>query len=75
MNPKIVEGRSEAIMALMEFATLADVERFYNSPETQRQNNFVLLQPQVQLSWQRGCHNRKSNDLIENNEVHFKMIH
>ena len=33
MNPKIVEGRSEAIMAMMEFATLADVERFYNSPE------------------------------------------
>ena len=33
MNPKIVEGKSEAIMALMEFATLADVERFYNSPE------------------------------------------
>lgn len=33
MNPKIVEGKSEAFMALMEFATLADVERFYNSPE------------------------------------------
>jgi uncharacterized protein (DUF1330 family) len=32
-NPKIVEGKSEAIIALMEFATLADVERFYNSQE------------------------------------------
>ena len=32
-NPKIVEGKSEAIIALMEFATFADAERFYNSPE------------------------------------------
>jgi uncharacterized protein (DUF1330 family) len=32
-KPKIVEGKSEEILALMEFATLADAERFYNSPE------------------------------------------
>src|SRR5688572_1472811 len=32
-NPKIVEGKSEEILGLMEFATLADAERFYNSPE------------------------------------------
>ena len=32
-NPKIVEGKAEAIIALMEFASIADVERFYNSPE------------------------------------------
>jgi uncharacterized protein (DUF1330 family) len=32
-NPAIVEGQSEAIIALMEFATLADAERFYHSPE------------------------------------------
>jgi uncharacterized protein (DUF1330 family) len=32
-NPKIVEGKSEAIVALMEFETHEDLERFYNSPE------------------------------------------
>lgn len=31
--PKVVEGSAEAIVAIMEFDTLADAERFYNSPE------------------------------------------
>jgi uncharacterized protein (DUF1330 family) len=32
-HPNIVEGSAESIIALMEFASPADVERFYNSPE------------------------------------------
>jgi uncharacterized protein (DUF1330 family) len=31
--PKVVEGNAEAIMAIMEFDTFADANRFYNSPE------------------------------------------
>jgi uncharacterized protein (DUF1330 family) len=32
-KPKVVEGNSEAITAIMEFDTFADLEQFYNSPE------------------------------------------
>jgi uncharacterized protein (DUF1330 family) len=32
-KPDVVEGSAEAIMAIMEFDTLADAKRFYNSPE------------------------------------------
>jgi uncharacterized protein (DUF1330 family) len=32
-NPKVVEGKAEAVVALMEFDTVADVENFYYSPE------------------------------------------
>ncbi|WP_369769268.1 DUF1330 domain-containing protein [Flavobacterium sp. WC2416] len=31
--PRIKEGKAEAVMALMEFDTVEDAERFYNSPE------------------------------------------
>jgi uncharacterized protein (DUF1330 family) len=29
----VAEGSAEAIMAIMEFNTVADAKRFYNSPE------------------------------------------
>src|SRR5688500_3803627 len=32
-NAKVVEGNGKQIMAVMEFASFADLERFYNSPE------------------------------------------
>ncbi|MBC3788295.1 DUF1330 domain-containing protein [Spirosoma utsteinense] len=32
-NPKILEGKSEAIIVVVEFATHADAERCYHSPE------------------------------------------
>jgi uncharacterized protein (DUF1330 family) len=41
-NPKIVEGKSEAIIALMEFATFDDAERFYNSPEYSSAREFRI---------------------------------
>jgi uncharacterized protein (DUF1330 family) len=33
VQPDVVEGSAEAIMAIMEFNTVADAKRFYNSPE------------------------------------------
>ena len=33
VKPDVVEGSAEAIMAIMEFDTLSDAKRFYNSPE------------------------------------------
>ena len=33
VNPDVVEGSAEAVMAIMEFDTLANAKRFYNSPE------------------------------------------
>jgi uncharacterized protein (DUF1330 family) len=33
VKPDVVEGSAEAVMAIMEFDTLADAKKFYNSPE------------------------------------------
>jgi uncharacterized protein (DUF1330 family) len=33
VKPRVVEGNAEAVMAIMEFNTLADAKRFYSSPE------------------------------------------
>jgi uncharacterized protein (DUF1330 family) len=33
LNATAVEGRPESVMAIAEFPSLADAQRFYNSPE------------------------------------------
>ncbi|EPM65568.1 hypothetical protein A584_28216 [Pseudomonas syringae pv. theae ICMP 3923] len=33
LNAKAVEGKPESVMAIAEFPSLADAQRFYNSPE------------------------------------------
>jgi uncharacterized protein (DUF1330 family) len=41
-TPRIKEGHSEAIMALMEFDSLKDAERFYNSAEYTHARQFRI---------------------------------
>ncbi len=46
VNAKIVEGHAKQIVAVMEFASLADVERFYNSPGYQAARKFRVASSQ-----------------------------
>lgn len=54
VTPSIVEGKAQSIMAIMEFATFADVERFYNSPEYTEARKFRIASTEGSVVLLRG---------------------